>query len=211
MENTEISPEMRLFSPSGRRLYVNSSERADFLDAANLEDARNRMYCYILHYTGCRPSEALELMASRVLMDEKLIVFRSLKKKKTDNKGRVKPPKYRAVPVPSSFLEYFDLAFGIRQIHTRGKGLETPLWEMSRPTAYRVIKRVMKRAGITGPQATGKGLRHGFGVAMVTAERPVPIHVLSELMGHSDSKTTEIYLQVVGEEKHKLVLDAWGQ
>ena len=50
---------------------------------------------------------------------------------------------------------------------------------MSRPTAWRLIKRVMTRANIQGRQATGKGLRHGFGVAMVTAGRPLPIHVLS--------------------------------
>lgn len=84
-----------------------------------------------------------------------------------------------------------------------------PLWSMSRPTAYRLVKRVMDRAGIQGKQATGKGLRHGFGVAMVTAAKPVPIHILAELMGHSDTKTTEIYLQVVGEEKRNIVTEAW--
>jgi integrase/recombinase XerD len=57
--------------------------------------------------------------------------------------------------------------------------------------------------------ATGKGLRHGFGVAMVTAQKPLPIHVLSEIMGHSSTKTTEIYLKVVGEEKRKMVAEAW--
>jgi site-specific recombinase XerD len=72
-----------------------------------------------------------------------------------------------------------------------------------------MVKRVMNRAGITGKQATGKGLRHGFGVTMVTAKKSLPIHVLSQLMGHSDSKITEIYLQVVGEEKRQLVTDAW--
>ncbi|NOR23409.1 MAG: tyrosine-type recombinase/integrase [Desulforhopalus sp.] len=66
----------------------------------------------------------------------------------------------------------------------------------------------MKR-GIKGKQATGKGLRHGFGVAMVSGPKPLPIHILSQLMGHSSTKTTEIYLQVVGEEKRQLVLDAW--
>jgi site-specific recombinase XerD len=67
----------------------------------------------------------------------------------------------------------------------------------------------MDRAGIRGKQATGKGLRHGFGVKMVTSKNPLPLHVLSQLMGHSDTKTTEIYLQVVGEEKRQLVADAW--
>lgn len=28
-------------------------------------------------------------------------------------------------------------------------------------------------------------------------------------MGHTDTKTTEIYLQVVGEEKRQMVTDAW--
>jgi len=47
-------------------------------------------------------------------------------------------------------------------------------------------------------------------VAMVTANPPVPLHVISQLMGHSDSKTTEIYLQVLSEERHSLVMNAWG-
>lgn len=80
---------------------------------------------------------------------------------------------------------------------------------MSRPTAYRLVKRIMDRAGIKGKQSTGKGLRHGFGVAMVTAKKPLPLHVLSQLLGRSDSKATEIYLQVIGQEKRQLVADAW--
>ncbi|MBL4753684.1 MAG: tyrosine-type recombinase/integrase [Flavobacteriales bacterium] len=63
---------------------------------------------------------------------------------------------------------------------------------------------------IKGKQATGKGLRHGFGVAMVISSKPLPLHILAQLMGHSDTKTTEIYLQVVGEEKRQLVADAWA-
>ena len=48
------------------------------------------------------------------------------------------------------------------------------LWPMSSQTAYRLLKRVMVRANIAGPQATGKGLRRGFGVAMVTAAKSFP-------------------------------------
>ena len=51
--------------------------------------------------------------------------------------------------------------------------------------------------------------RHGFGVAMVTAGRPLPIHVLSRLMGHASTRVTEIYLQMVGEEQRRLVMEAW--
>lgn len=67
----------------------------------------------------------------------------------------------------------------------------------------------MNRANIKGKQSTGKGLRHGFGIAMVSGPKPLPIHILAQIMGHSSTKTTEIYLSFVGEEKKKLVLDAW--
>jgi integrase len=209
MPETDYSPEMRLFSPDGQRLYLTAEERERFLDSADHEDYENQMFCHVLHYTGCRPSEALELIPGRVLMDEKALVFRSLKKRKEDSRGRPKLPQYRTVPVPDVLIKHIDLVFGIRKLQRRGKGLDKPLWTMSRPTAYRLVKRVMERAGIQGKQATGKGLRHGFGVAMVTAKKPLPIHILSQLMGHTDSKTTEIYLQVVGEEKRQLVTDAW--
>ena len=44
---------------------------------------------------------------------------------------------------------------------------------------------------------------------MVTAHRPLPIHVLSQLMGHASTRVTEIYLQMVGEEQRRLVMEAW--
>ncbi len=205
-----ISPEMRLFSPTGERLYLNAQEREKFLSALDEEDPNNRMFCQLLHYTGCRPTEGLQLVPRRILIDEQSIVFRCLKKRKVDGRGREKQPQYRTVPVPAVLIEQLDLVFHLRKHQKNGKELDVPLWSMSRPTAYRLVKRVMGRAGIKGKQATGKGLRHGFGVAMVTAKKPLPLHVLSQLMGHSDTKTTEIYLQVVGEEKRQMVTDAWA-
>jgi integrase len=203
------SPERRLFSPTGERLYLNAQERHKFLAAAEEEEPIRRMFCHVLHYTGCRPTEALELVPGRILIDEQALVFRSLKKRKVDGLGRVKQPQYRTIPVPEIMINSLDLVFGIRAIKKMQKGLDDPLWTMSRPTAYRLVKRVMDRAGIKGRQATGKGLRHRFGVAMVTAGKPLPIHILAQLMGHSDTKTTEIYTQVVGEEKSKMVAEAW--
>ena len=67
----------------------------------------------------------------------------------------------------------------------------------------------MAAAGIIGPQATAKGLRHGFAIAMLEASPPVPLNILAGLLGHSSTKTTKIYLQAVGAEKRKIVLTAW--
>ncbi len=190
MRESEISPEMHLFSPDGSRLYLNAQKRKRFLKAAKQEAPENQMFCQVLHYTGCRPTEALEQTPGRILMEEQSLVFRSLKKRKTDYRGRTKQPQYRTVPIPQPLIDGLDLVFGVRTLRKRKKQMDDPLWDMSRATAYRMVKRVMERAVITGKQA-------------------LPPHVLSQLMGHSDSKITEIYLQVVGEEKRQLVADAW--
>lgn len=93
----------------------------------------------------------------------------------------MKLPEFRTVPVPKVLVDSFDYVFDIRRIHRKNKGQKIPFGTMSRPTAYRLIKRVMYKAGIKGKQATGKGLRHGFGVAMVSGPKPLPIHILSQL------------------------------
>ena len=209
MQKTEISSEMRLFTPDGDRLYLTAEERRRFLDASALESPSERIFCHVLHYTGCRPSEALALSARHIMVKDAAIVIRSLKKHKIDQQGRLKQAQYRSIPVPRFLIEHLDLVFTLRAQLRRELNTDSMLWPMSRPTAYRLVKRVMFRAGIVGAQATGKGLRHGFGVAMVTANPAVPLHVISQLMGHSDSKTTEIYLQVLNEERRNLVMNAW--
>ena len=130
------------------------------------------MYGHVLHYTDCRPTEALQLTVGRVLISEQALVLRSLKKRKIDRTGQERAPQYRTVPVPvpvpTALIESLDLVFNLRARQRRpGANRDAPLWQMSRPTAWRV----MTRANIRGRQATGKGLRHGFGMAMVTAGR----------------------------------------
>jgi len=65
----------------------------------------------------------------------------------------------------------------------------------------------MKRAGIEGKRATSKGLRHGFGIAMV--QKGVSLHIVAKLLGHSDTSTTEIYTNCSGEEQHDMVMNVW--
>lgn len=151
----------------------------------------------------------MQITASRISMSDNVITFRSLKKRDFDRHGNKKLPEYRQVPVPPRLIENLDLVFDIRSIQRTGKNLEQPLFTKHRATMWRMVKRVMDRAGINGKQATSKGLRHGFGIAMVTGEKPLPIHILAKLLGHSDTATTEIYLQAVGDEQHKLVMQAW--
>jgi site-specific recombinase XerD len=47
-----------------------------------------------------------------------------------------------------------------------------------------------------GLQATGKGLRHAF--ALLAGDSPLPLNILRDLLGHTETSTTEIYMQCVG-------------
>jgi integrase len=70
---------------------------------------------------------------------------------------------------------------------------------------------VMTAAGISGPHATPKGLRHGFGVRAVTGEKPVPLNMVKKWLGHADLKTTAIYVDAVGAEEDQLAERMWSR
>jgi len=183
---------MRLYDTQGHRLYLTGSERDDFRRAAEKATREVRTYCHTLLYTGCRPSEALALTADRVDFQAQAITFESRKKRR--------PGIYRAVPVPATLLDALDLVHGIRDRKTRAH-----LWTWSQKTAYTRVIKVMKAAGITGPQASPKGLRHGFGVACI--EKGIPLNLVQRWLGHAQLATTAIYADAVGEEERGDVKD----
>ena len=58
---------MELFDASGQRKYLTSSERDAFEHKAlNLEDNEVRTFCLMLLYSGCRISEALDVLVKRI-------------------------------------------------------------------------------------------------------------------------------------------------
>jgi len=203
----EYSPEMRIFDKGGNRLYLNASEGDRFLEAAKEESRENHVFCHTLYYTGCRPSEALELSARRIDLVGNFIVFRSLKKRPYDNQGRKKQPSYRSVDVPTRLIDDLTLVFDLRARNKDGSRRDQLLWGMSRQSAWRIVKRVMARAEIAGPQATSKGLRHAFGVKCVMSG--APLHKIAKWLGHTDSKTTEVYTKVVDEEEREMLMRVW--
>ena len=206
---------MRIFSPDGEPLYLNTEESERFLTAVRKDTDRNAViFCTLLHYTGARPTELRELTTDRVNVDESTIILRSIKKRKTDRKGNPKHEQYRSIPVPEKIMSLVTLAFDVFAKQKKGKPQllwpsdDNPNIPVNESTVYRWVKRNMKTAGISGKKATSKGLRHGFGVHMVLNN--VPLVTIKDLMGHTSTQTTEIYLQVMGGEKKALVLNAWA-
>jgi integrase len=198
--------EMRLHDPAGNRLYLNAEERAAFLAAARRQPARDRTLCEALHWTGCRPSELLEITPTRIDLSGGTIAIRSLKKRK-DASGGVKIV-FRSVPVPAEFLDTLDIAHGIREAQKSRKKAAVSIWALSRVRIWQIVTRVMEQAGLPdGPNRSPKGLRHGFGVHAIV--QGVPMHMVQKWMGHAQLSTTAIYADAVGKEEQDIAGRMW--
>jgi integrase/recombinase XerD len=192
---------MRLYDLNGRRKYLTPAERQDFITASEAALQQIRTFCGTLAHTGCRISEALALTADRVDIDDGVLIFESLKKRR---KGI-----YRAVPVPPDFLAALDAIHNLKALRSgpdAGRG--TQLWLWSRTTGWRYVCAVMESAGIAGLHATPKGLRHGFGIKAVVSN--VPLNMTQKWLGHAKLTTTAIYADATGPEEKQLAERMWS-
>lgn len=191
--DTNHSTGMQLYNRTNRRLYLNASERERFLKAACLRPPHIQAFALTLFHTGCRLSEARELTSHAIQEAEQVIAIRSLKKR---DKYHI-----REIPVPTTLIDT------LIQLATRTPQNNALLWNVDRITAYRWIKKIMHGADITGPQASPKGLRHGFGIHAIASG--VQLHMLQKWMGHASIKTTAIYANAVGKEEREIASRMW--
>jgi len=182
-----------VFDQAGNRKYLNETERRIYLKLISQEQDRlRRAFCLTLFYTGCRISEGLKLTAGRVDLTGKIIVFETLKRRRSGC--------FRTIPVPDELIRL--LAELLTELNPSDR-----VWNFSRSTGYRLVKRYMVQAKIEGTQACPKGLRHAFAVACVGHE--IPLTKVQKWMGHARLETTAIYLDVSGDEERKLAERLW--
>ena len=194
-------PGMGLHTAVGGRKYLTAGEREAFLREAELADRQVRTLCMTLAFAGCRLSEALALTADHVDLEAGVLVIESLKKRRTGV--------FRNVPVPPAILNALDMVHGVRELQRRrGKGQGVRLWPWSRMTGWRAVHAVMAAARLDGPHASPKGLRHGFGVAAVSAG--IPLNLVQRWLGHAQLTTTAIYADAVGAEEKDIARRMWG-
>ena len=186
-----------LFERSGERKYLSASERRQFRDAMEAYPPEIRTLCWLMLDTGCRISEALALKPKSIDFGGQAIVLESLKKRRRGV--------YRSVPVSAELLAVLDETFGLRKMQK--ERASEPLWSWHRMTAYRHILSVMAAAGVAGPQATPKGLRHGFAIAAL--EAGVPMNLVQRWLGHADLATTAIYANAMGAEERHFAAKMW--
>jgi len=180
-----------LFDNYGRRKYLNTGEVQSLLQVAQNQPDNIHAFCRLLAETGCRISEALATTESRVDASTGQIAFECLKKRR---KGI-----FRVVPISTSLA---DLLLSLSS-----EDPDAPLWSWCRMTGYRRVCELLTIAQVRGPQATPKGLRHGFAVASLGAG--VPLNLLQRWLGHADIRTTSIYASASGPEERAIAERVW--
>ena len=188
---------MKLYSDAGERLYLTASERERFEITSKQMDRETMTFALVLLYTGCRISEALALKVKHIDLENNSIRIESLKKRK---KGI-----FRSIPVPEKLIESLNLVHALRE----AKNKNAFIWSFSRMTGWRKITEIMSMANVTGPQASPKGLRHGFGVYAI-ADCEIPLNMVQKWLGHSEIKTTAIYANAVGKEERDIANKMWN-
>lgn len=184
-----------LYNEEGSRKYLNSNERENFLKfSSELEDSK-KLFCLLLYYTGCRISEALNAEVRHFQFKENgFIMIKTLKKRNNIP--------FRKIYLPPYYLNELE-----RYIVNNSCIHNTKIWRFCRQTGYRIIKNVMKKAGVTGAMSCPKGLRHSYAINAILKNVPLP--TLQKWMGHSSLEITSIYLQVVNREEINFAKKIW--
>ena len=170
------------------RKYLTAPERERFLAVARAHPKPVvQTLARTLAMTGCRVSEALGIRACDVDLEANEVRIATLKRRKDH---------WRAVPVPEDLVHALELVHRLRRLQGSGRCANRPLWPITRQTANRRVGAIMRTAGIEGPQACPRGLRHSYGVAAV--------------LGHASLTTTAIYTTAIGAEARELVSRVWG-
>jgi integrase/recombinase XerD len=189
---------MSLHTSAGGRKYLNAAERRRFAATAHTMPAEVRVFCLLLMWSGCRISEALAVTPLAIDRQAGTIALITLKRRKD--------VVIRQVPLPMEVLNDLAKVFDLRAREEIPEAAAAPLWNWSRTTGWRKVKKVMDHAGIAGGAAMPKGLRHGFGVA---AFQWVPPHIVQRWLGHASLRTTAIYGNVTGQEERLFAQRIW--
>jgi len=160
----------------------------------SIHNPEKRTFLLTLLLTGARVSELLDLRVKDVDFTDGCLVLETLKQR-----GDFLP---RALPLQPKLLR--ELKKIIEKKHLAG---EDHIWSFCRETGWRWVKTNLNAVGISGVKASPRGMRHGFGVACALSG--IPLTTIQIWMGHKRLETTQIYLEVMGEEALTLIRQTW--
>ena len=129
-------PKIQLFDQYGDRLYINPDERRKYASVLGELDKFERMFCLMLHHTGCRLQEALNITLGQVDISERCVIIETLKRRR---KGH-----FRQIPLPNDYINELDLVYDLKKLQSNRtknkKALQQRVWTFSKSTAFRTCE-----------------------------------------------------------------------
>ena len=156
-----------------------------------VENLKHKTLLMLIYSAGLRVGESVRLKVADIDGDRRMIHLRGAKGKK-DRYTLLLDAALQAL------REYYK-KYKPKEFLFEGMGERTHLSERS---IQNVIQHAVKRAGIK-KQISIHGLRHSFATHLL--ESGVDLRYIQELLGHSSSKTTEIYTHVSKKSLGKIV------
>ncbi len=166
-----------------RKIYIPDEKVKEILELKwgdIIDTRRNRAILYVLFSTGIRVSELVSLNIEDINFQLGFLTVQ-----------RGKGGKKRTVPLPSSTLKVLREYLKVRQEtdpHALFTSSQGRMWDT---TVRRIVKEAGERVGV--PWLHPHAARHWR--ARKLLKEGVGINVVAEIMGHSDIKTTLIYLR----------------
>lgn len=179
IKNHRLTAAPRIFLPApnpGRTRFLDDSEIAALLDACRVTP-HLYVFAQVALNTGARRGAVLDLTWPQVRFEQGLIYLNPPDREQT-SKGRATVP--MSDPLRTVLLDAYERRASEFVVEYRG-GRITDI-----KTAF---NKAVKRAGLAG--VTTHVLRHTAGSVM--AREGVPLFIISKMLGHSDTKTTELY------------------
>jgi len=151
------------------------------------------IFHWICFYTGCRPTECLNVKWEHIDFDQNQIVIQS-----TEDKV-VKTKDFRVIPIHEQLRS--KLLQTPRHI-TCSYVLHTKFGRKYRDESYFDFdKEIVRIAGVR--YKGGSGLRHSFGT--LYGNSSFPLNILQRLMGHKRIETTQRYINTIDENDRSLM------
>ena len=194
----ESSPARALKPLKRKREDPKPISEADYLrilEAARRHSAREFAIIMFLADTGCRLQGIATLKLKNIRLDKENMRGHAIVTEKGDKARRVyfREATYKAI---TAYLMVRPDGYDTLFIGTAGP--------LTAAGIYQAIRRLAKRAGITG-RCNPHSFRHRY--ARTASQSGIPLNVLSTMLGHEDTAITARYYAIFAEDE----LERWHQ
>lgn len=172
---------VRIRIPGAKRLPSRIDALSDEEIGALFAAARkphDKLILNLMLTTGLRSRELLELRTGDIDFNRRVIRVRS-----------AKYGKERLVTAPNDVFEMLDAWIKLNDLKPKDK-----LFKLTYSALYKKLKKLARKAGIDPVKLRPHVLRHTF--ATLAIRRGMSLPSLQRLLGHSDIRTTQVYLHI---------------